>query len=239
MLFLSYYAAQEYLKSRSERPYPLGSPRATRVIRRGATYGDPIAIKYHDTDVVTYTRESITLNSGGWKTVTTKRRMNDALPDSLHLYSKRGVWYINDTPYQDGIQVTYSGDILSIPAPEESAITPLAVKIYVHNFVEQLYAGLIDMPSGGDCWYCAMKTQDGKSLGDITNNHDHLREHIKKPYYVPSLLFNAVNELGSLAEYEAIHCLVFRHDQTSGNGYKQDITKHLVKYLNKRLGIAL
>jgi len=40
------------------------------------------AIKYHDTDVVRYKRdmgrEEVILNSGDWRTVTTKNRMNQA-----------------------------------------------------------------------------------------------------------------------------------------------------------------
>lgn len=43
--------------------------------------GDSIALKLHDTDVVTYHPDgSITLDTGGWFTVTTKDRMNNAIP---------------------------------------------------------------------------------------------------------------------------------------------------------------
>lgn len=43
--------------------------------------GDDIALRLHQTDVVTFHPDgSITLNTGGWYTVTTKDRMNNALP---------------------------------------------------------------------------------------------------------------------------------------------------------------
>jgi len=35
-------------------------------------------VTYHNTDVVTFTDDTITLNSGGWQTATTKVRMNQA-----------------------------------------------------------------------------------------------------------------------------------------------------------------
>lgn len=37
-----------------------------------------IAVRYHSTNVVLYNDSHITLDSGGYKTVTTKRRMNEA-----------------------------------------------------------------------------------------------------------------------------------------------------------------
>ena len=64
----------------------------TRVERRG----DDIAIKLHATDVATiHPDNSITLNSGGWLTVTTKDRMNSALRNrSVTLGSWHGAWFI-------------------------------------------------------------------------------------------------------------------------------------------------
>ena len=35
-------------------------------------------VTYHSTAIVTYDAETVTLDSGGWQTVTTKRKMNQA-----------------------------------------------------------------------------------------------------------------------------------------------------------------
>jgi len=40
--------------------------------------GSAIVVRYHNTDVVKFTPKTITLNAGGWKTATTKTRMNQA-----------------------------------------------------------------------------------------------------------------------------------------------------------------
>lgn len=52
-----------------------------------------IAVRYHATDVVTYLPNgSFRLESGGWRTSTTKVRMQEYAPVSL--YSERGIWYL-------------------------------------------------------------------------------------------------------------------------------------------------
>jgi hypothetical protein len=47
---------------------------ATKIYtENGITY-----VKYHNTNVVTFSKNEIVLNTGGWSTVTTKLRMNQA-----------------------------------------------------------------------------------------------------------------------------------------------------------------
>lgn len=55
------------------------------------------AVRYHNTDVVTYNAEKITLRTGGWKTVTTKLRMNQASRQfdlGYGVSQRKGVWYV-------------------------------------------------------------------------------------------------------------------------------------------------
>ncbi len=40
--------------------------------------GRTMTVRFHNTDVVKFTPKTITLNTGGWKTATTKTRMNQA-----------------------------------------------------------------------------------------------------------------------------------------------------------------
>lgn len=76
--------------------------------------GDAIAVRLWDTDVVTYHADGrIILNSAGYKTVTTKRRMNDWTPSSVMLVQEDFDWYviINRAfdarfPYFDGMDVS-------------------------------------------------------------------------------------------------------------------------------------
>lgn len=92
MMQSTYTGAQEYLASgRDKSSRPLANN--TRVESRG----DAVAIRLHGTDVVTYGNdETITLNSGGWRTNTTADRIRTFSPAML--YSERGVWYIRARP---------------------------------------------------------------------------------------------------------------------------------------------
>lgn len=55
-------------------------------------------IRYHNTDVVTFTPDTITLDTGGWWTVTTKNRMNQTSNQynlGYYIYQEKYAWFIN------------------------------------------------------------------------------------------------------------------------------------------------
>ena len=70
-----------------------------------------ISVTYHETKVVKVTRETITLDTGGWKTNTTKTRMNQASNEfdlRYRVYQKAGVWYVefnNETREFEGNKI--------------------------------------------------------------------------------------------------------------------------------------
>jgi hypothetical protein len=90
-----------------EGPIPLGG---NTTIRRETPSLD-IVIRLHDTDIITYHRDdTITLNSGGYHTNTTKGRINAFLSPKAEIVSKRGKWYIKSGsgvyPFEDGATLT-------------------------------------------------------------------------------------------------------------------------------------
>ena len=54
----------------------------------------------------------------------------------------------------------------------------------------------LPVPSPGDCWFCSMRSQDGKSMGDSFNDKDHLLNHLKEKYVHGSLIVNALEWAG-------------------------------------------
>ena len=55
-------------------------------------------VDYHGTRVVEFDDKMIQLNAGGWKTVTTRRRMNqasDAFCLGIYVYQKAFIWYVD------------------------------------------------------------------------------------------------------------------------------------------------
>jgi hypothetical protein len=62
-----------------------------------------VAIRLHSTDVVTiYPDDAVKVNSGGWRTSTTKDRINKYSP--VKVYQKNHQWYFDDgSEFEDGM----------------------------------------------------------------------------------------------------------------------------------------
>lgn len=82
---------------------PLG--RNARLMKRGDDY----AVRLHQTDVVTIHADgTYTLDSGDWRTVTTKRWINEHTP--ARLYQRKGAWYFGlAVEYHDGVRIDANG----------------------------------------------------------------------------------------------------------------------------------
>lgn len=93
----SFEEAQEYLGGKKERPLP-GA--ATLLHNMGWNDSWPpemrgIAVYYHQTPIVTYWGNGeVEIDTGGWYTVTTKRRINQYIPDGWYVFQEDGGWYL-------------------------------------------------------------------------------------------------------------------------------------------------
>lgn len=74
-------------------------------------YDNEIYILYHTTPIVVKSDfwDTLKLSSGGWKTKSTKERINRHLPDEFKLYQEDNVWYIKTEDeiieFYDGIEL--------------------------------------------------------------------------------------------------------------------------------------
>ena len=62
--------------------------------------------RYHQTDIVKIKDGAVTLNSGGWRTVTTKRRMNQCFEEwglPFYLYQEKGEWKVSGNGKNKGL----------------------------------------------------------------------------------------------------------------------------------------
>ncbi len=91
----------------------------THTLGRVATSIRPLPDKsgfqvwYHKTPVVTVTDKTIVLNTGGWRTVTTKRRMNQAANQfglGFSVHQADFAWTIST---DDGRTIPFDKDIVS------------------------------------------------------------------------------------------------------------------------------
>lgn len=150
------------------------------VIREDGGFG----IKLHDTEVVIHYPTKIVLNSGGWKTVTTKARINEF--STTNLTQSKGAWSVNGVPFADGITIYNSGYITGKGEPTEKAVSMRKrVNKYAKDYADLLCSGDMDKPGGGDCWCCLM------DFGGA----DHIHSHIKENYFVPSMVNHIVQRV--------------------------------------------
>jgi hypothetical protein len=180
------------------------------------------AIRLHNTDVVTLHPDGCyTLDSGGWRTVTTKDRINRYAPVSVA--SDRGQWYVYPEPgnwdrrhpFADGMRVIpeirHGASFLDYRIKgagfDESAIRRQLLKeirTYIDGFAAHVAKNGLADPGPGDCWGCCMVPTDratkNKPPGaDHAIGVDHIFEHFREKYYVPSLAWRAVQRRGNPA----------------------------------------
>ncbi len=181
--------------------------RNTRLFKRGEDY----AIQLHQTDVVTYHPDgTFTLESNGWRTITTKDRINRFSP--AHLFTDNGIWYLGTSDdyrekfalYEDGMLVSRSGIPIGggDPAMKMKFIERRKKKVdalvrdYIKGYLANIKKNGLADPGMGDCFGCLMTKGRKPGEMDEAMGVDHLLGHFREKYYVPSLLWKAVNEQG-------------------------------------------
>lgn len=232
-----------------------GQLMATRIVAHNTVLrqcgSSAIAYRLHDTDIVTLHEDGrVTLDSGGWRTMITKERINRFAP-AARVFSKKAHWMVEvggvTVPFFDGI--TYdpaSGQVDPDPALDHAASemkridrVKREVRAYLRDLsgdtLREVAGQVLAGDTAGDCFYCLMRTEDGQSLGDAHGIHDHLELHVEERYYVPSMIINAYQEQGGPRWQQlASMDLYSAHD---GRSYGRDgIIRVLRKYLIKRLG---
>jgi hypothetical protein len=95
--------------------YPTLAESAQRQLRGGVATsirveGEWSLVRYHRTYVVRFNEKTVVLDSGGWRTATTKRRMNQvstAFNLGVNVWQNRGEWFASDStgefPFSDGM----------------------------------------------------------------------------------------------------------------------------------------
>jgi hypothetical protein len=222
--------------------------------------------------VVTISPDNVvTLDTGGWRTVTTKERINRFAPRA-NLYSKRGVWMLSlhrvdptgvgfadqavrealESRFHDGIRYNAEtgwiiSDLDAVDAEEEREARRKELRRRVKAFVRlaedpERNGELIDKVLnggdwGGDCWYCLMRTEDGKTLGDASGDHSHLEQHLDDEYLVPSLFRNAFQERYSSPSAGDRTLWSWAYDLQSGRGVgrRLEVERAVLNYFVNRL----
>jgi hypothetical protein len=95
-------------------------PRMDKLSSYKTTIGstaDGIAVRYCSTDIVVFNDRTVTLNSGGWRTATTKRKMQQASNQfrlGFGIWQEDYCWYVSryqgdKVPFEDGMTFPRGG----------------------------------------------------------------------------------------------------------------------------------
>lgn len=198
---MNYYEANAKLTGRNSERRKLANN--TYLERRSTNNGTDIALRLHNTDILVYhANGDITLYTGGWRTVTTKARMNEFL-SGWSIGQSKGQWFLygsytgNDPLclYEDGMVLhsdgTFEGGSDLEDTQKNQKIRKQA-SAYSKAYIKALREGKVPAPSAGDCWGCLMV--DVKTGKPACRGEDHILRHFKEKYFVPSLLLLAIDQ---------------------------------------------
>lgn len=216
-----------------------------------------IAIRLHSTDVVTFHPDGrVTLDAGGWRTVTTKQRMNLFAPAGVRISQDRGLWTVQVGGWENGVSYGYADGITIHPDGTVSGATAdprtelklrASIRKYVAGYMAALKAGEVEAPGAGDCFFCGMRVVEpsakaGETLGEASHDTSHLMAHMRERYYVPSLAARAVETFHNApAVMQQLYSMfagsgvpAFMNGDWAGDR----IAKALRRYLYRQFGLA-
>lgn len=253
---MNYTKADSLLSGRCMLSRKVGNN--TYLVRHSGVPGDSIHLKLHDTYIVTWHADgSVKLNSGGWRTVTTKARMNEYLEDGFGISRVRGQWYVTRyhggehkdiCMFEDGVTI-WPDETVTGGSPIKDAKKMLTLRRKVNRFATA-YAqafgnGEVGAPGAGDCFYCGMReVKTHKPLGELSEDKDHLMSHLEENYFVPSILARAMETLPkSIAFEQTVHAVwagkpEYRFFQPTDVWFQSQVKKIVSRYMLRQLGQA-
>lgn len=186
------------------------------------------AIRFHSTDILSEKDGVVTLNSGGWKTATTKDRINSFLRHfdvPFYIQQRNHQWFIAQGVFYDGMQ--FRNDEQISPVVKDDADERNKMLKRISKYCALITKDNLPFPDSGDCWYCLMTTKDsGKTLGDVSGDYSHLISHLEEGYVVGSLLVNAMREAGYRDKQIGVYYRLKMVDT-----FKRVLKKYLIKRL--------
>jgi len=234
--------------------------KSTRRLRGVATYlvqnaDGTISVEYRNTPVVTFfPNGEVVLDSGGWRTATTKFRMNEYVPKGWYVYQDRYEWFISHGNFEQGTTWVYRDGCVLRPngtvkgttkyLPKKRRELQKKLRKFAKEYIRELFAGNIPAPSVGDCLYCH-RFIDPKTEETVVPPSDHILSHLKERYYVPSLLLRAIEAFPVSPAAESVVSTIWNgsydpgDDPWFGGGVvSEQLEKSLRRYLLRACGFA-
>ena len=210
--------------------------------------------RLHHTDIVVVEEGvSITLFTGGWRTVTTKDRINKILSAVFRgrefwVTQHKGKWWLcqfggaKDIEFFEGISITLDGYKVSA---EPYSISRGKVKLERRMEKVRKWAKAIEkdgppIPGPGDCWLCmfaANKEGHRVTLADVKKDAEHLLSHVDQNYLHGYLVVLALKVAGySQSQVEIFYSMAL---SDGGAFHRKRMGKAVVNLYKSLLGVAL
>ncbi len=208
--------------------------------------GNAIAVRLHNTHIITlYDDNTAMLDSGGWRTATTKDRLNQY---GFHVRQENSEWFYSGITgnmfapslFVDGMIVsTEDGTIISDMPQQDILEKRKKLKERIKKYAKLCGSNVpgLPEPSSADCWFCVMTDEKGNSMGDAFNDTNHLESHMDEKYVVPALVYNAMVEAGA----GSIFFQTVFTDKPSflnENTIGEFVTRWVRKYMYRRFNFA-
>lgn len=205
--------------------------------------GNKRIIRFHLTDIIIQENNTVIFNTSNWKTITTKQRLNDFCPIGFRFTQEKNTWYVfyNGEKYDffDGMKfdlynkkpIGFSPFIGVSPLFKHKNKQLKAINKFVNSYLDLLYSGKMELPSGGDCLICNIERSN-----DCPIHASHLKSHIEEDYFVPSLIwatlrFNGAGDLFKQVIYELQTGKIHNFSVSLRDNFK----RFMVKYFKKAL----
>lgn len=249
---MTYQKLQEKIKNRETKKLANN----TYIVREG----DSLAVRLHSTNILSFSPDNtITINSGGWKTVTTKSRINEYLGNPS-ISQDRGLWYWwtsgnqstwkeQRIPFTDGDQIV-DGKLKTQATPSQDK-KQSKLRKQIDTYAKLCASKIpLEKPPGGDCLYCVGLLTGTPKIGLLNSDEqinydyeptDHLLCHMKEGYVVSSLVWKALKEDHTAP---VIWWGSFKDEAVKNPDHFKDfamrgVRRAVNKYMRKRLGLPL
>jgi len=220
--------------------------------RMADQFGRPaVGVRFHDTFVVVNSAFTITLNTGGFGTATTRDRINAYTPDDVQVYTEKGSWMVKGThhsvPFIEGMTLhwndgwTFSSAILDDVAAQMTAHNT-AIRVTVEAWLKDMPEALADHENGASldkfqtkCASCCyVDRQQTRTIADEFENHEHLLRHMIDREWPEELIKVAMRE-ARMVPITGLWSHNFSYSQTQRHEAVLAIRKALRHYVLLRL----
>jgi len=194
-------------------------------------------IRFHQTNIVNKKPNgNIVLNTDGWRTLTTKERINWFLPHGIHLYQENFKWFLyietdngnKIQPFYDGIEITPTGEIVNpkvtIKQFKEQLKLSDQLNKLIKQYAKQITENNLEQIMQTSCPKCQTVLYYNPNKEEI---RQHLLEHLRTNTFSTEILEQALISAG-YQSYQIVYHVKLKIAYTFQNAVRKFLQKYLL-----------